>query len=207
MAKDNRYRNWVFILYPDSAPDDWIQQLEDLHVPCYISPLHDQDRLPDGSLKKPHYHIGLTYNGKKSYEDIKAITDRLCQPRPEPMQDLGGSLRYFCHIDSPDKARYLTSGVVCLSGADYFEAILSASGTKQLIREIKLFIQEHDIWYYSTLSDYASFCNPEWENVIDHNSVFWKTYLSARVDKKQKHVTEDIDQLILTSIGGYEDED
>lgn len=52
--KDERRRTNVFatIVYPESAPADWIQIIKDTHVPTLISPLHDKDILPDGSPKK-----------------------------------------------------------------------------------------------------------------------------------------------------------
>lgn len=64
--------NFVFILYPESLPSDWIDRLETLDIPMEISPLHDKDRLPQSKwtqnerlmaergempYKKPHYHV------------------------------------------------------------------------------------------------------------------------------------------------------
>ena len=74
---ENRKRNWVFVLYPESAPENWREQLRDMLVPGFISPLHDKDVNADGTPKKPHWHVILTFKGLKSYEQVKAITDKL----------------------------------------------------------------------------------------------------------------------------------
>lgn len=195
MAKDNRYRNWLFLVYPESAPDNWVDTLEQLHVPCVISPLHDQDVQKDGTPKKPHWHVALLYGGKKSYDQIMDICEIIHATRPEPMEDLAGSLRYFCHLDNEGKAKYRIKDVQTLSGADYLEMIICASQSKQMIRDIKQFIEDKDVRYYSDLSWYGSFYNTEWEACIDHQSVFWKTYLISRADKKEKAIYTEIDKI------------
>ena len=40
---DQRSTTWTFLVYPDSAPNDWIDILKGLHVPFILSPLHDKD--------------------------------------------------------------------------------------------------------------------------------------------------------------------
>ncbi len=52
MAKETRKRNWVFVVYPDSAPENWREMLRDIHVPGYVSPLHEDDYNADGEKKK-----------------------------------------------------------------------------------------------------------------------------------------------------------
>lgn len=52
--KDGRTRNWTFVLYPDSAPDNWRQILDDKHIEWIESPLHDKDVNANGEPKKPH---------------------------------------------------------------------------------------------------------------------------------------------------------
>lgn len=55
MAAKDRKRNWVFVVYPESAPENWREQLKEMLVPGFISPLHDKDVNADGS---PKNHIG-----------------------------------------------------------------------------------------------------------------------------------------------------
>ena len=46
--KDSRTRNWTFVLYEDSAPDNWREILDDLHIEWIESPWHDKDVNADG---------------------------------------------------------------------------------------------------------------------------------------------------------------
>ena len=54
-------RNWAFVMYPESMPDNWYDLLQATGLPFAISPLHDKDLNPDGSQKKAHYHV-MTYS-------------------------------------------------------------------------------------------------------------------------------------------------
>lgn len=67
--RDQRTRNFATVVYPESAPSDWIDKLDQLHVAALISPLHDKDTNPSGEPKKPHYHVLLMFEGKKDYEN------------------------------------------------------------------------------------------------------------------------------------------
>lgn len=80
---DDRSRTWTFILYEDSAPDNWCDLLDEMHIEWVESPWHDRDVNADGEPKKKHKHILLLFQGKKSYEQIKQITDNLNSPIPQ----------------------------------------------------------------------------------------------------------------------------
>lgn len=56
-------RYWWFVLYPESAREDWRDWLQSTGLPFAISPLHDKDKNPDGTDKKPHHHIIIAFNG------------------------------------------------------------------------------------------------------------------------------------------------
>lgn len=49
-------RNFAFLIYPDSAPDDWVEQLNaKIGLPMAISPLHDKDKtepMSDEAIRK-----------------------------------------------------------------------------------------------------------------------------------------------------------
>ena len=52
MKKENisRTRNYATVVYPESAPENWLSILSDSHVPCFVSPLHDLDLNPNDKL-------------------------------------------------------------------------------------------------------------------------------------------------------------
>ena len=45
--KNTKARNFGFLLYPDSIPNDWKEKLESLGVSMAVSPLHDMDEKKD----------------------------------------------------------------------------------------------------------------------------------------------------------------
>ncbi|MDT0901754.1 Rep family protein, partial [Staphylococcus pseudintermedius] len=68
--KVTKARHFGFLLYPDSIPENWREQLESLGVSIAVSPLHDMDEKTDKNkwtsddvvrngkhYKKPHYHV------------------------------------------------------------------------------------------------------------------------------------------------------
>ena len=101
-------RNWAFVLYPESAPADWLERLQATGLPGAISPLHDKDIDPTGIPKKPHYHVILCYAGPTSYNVVKSLTDSLNQPVPQALEQVKGYYRYLTHMDNPDKYQYLS---------------------------------------------------------------------------------------------------
>ena len=55
-----RTRNYATIVYPESAPKNWLDILREMKFNVLVSPLHDKDVNPeDGEIKKAHYHVLL----------------------------------------------------------------------------------------------------------------------------------------------------
>ncbi|MGZ7412941.1 Rep family protein, partial [Streptococcus pyogenes] len=81
--KNSRGRNWTFVLYPESAKAEWLEYLKELHIQFVVSPLHDRDTDTEDRMKKEHYHILVMYEGNKSYEQIKIITEELNATIPQ----------------------------------------------------------------------------------------------------------------------------
>lgn len=76
MAKENtskRTRNFAGIVYPESAPPNWIELLSEMRIPAFISPLHDQDTNPGGEAKKPHFHVVLMFDSVKTREQAEEV--------------------------------------------------------------------------------------------------------------------------------------
>ncbi|WP_217492410.1 Rep family protein, partial [Lysinibacillus xylanilyticus] len=81
--KDERTKTWTFVIYPESAPENWREIIGEEHTPWVESPLHDKDVNADGEVKKPHWHVLMMYNSKKSFNQIKRLTDELNAPIPQ----------------------------------------------------------------------------------------------------------------------------
>lgn len=154
--KDNRARTWTFIVYPESAPKNWRDVLDNQHVAWVESPLHDQDINPDGTKKKPHWHIIFFFDNKKSYEQVKAITDMVSAPIPQKVPSPKGLVRYLIHLDNPEKHQYNRNDIKCHGGADieaYFE--LSMTARTVVLRDLMEFISDSQLDNYDDLIMYC----------------------------------------------------
>lgn len=179
-AKDERVRNWAFVVYPESAPDGWIEYMHGLMVPGWVSPLHDADTNADGEAKKPHHHVVLTFSGKKSFEQVKEITDSLNAPRPEKCKDVRAYARYLCHLDNPEKAQYSPGDVVSLGGADYMEKIKSAADTDTALSEMMDWCIDQGCTSFFALSNYARKNRSDWFRVLNSSrTVFMVAWLKS----------------------------
>ena len=98
---DSRRRCFATILYTESCSADYLQQLESMHIPAFLSPLHDNDLTEDGEKKKPHYHLMLMFQGKKSKEQVVQIFKKLGGVGCELVESKIGMARYLCHLDNP----------------------------------------------------------------------------------------------------------
>lgn len=57
--KDKRSNKWAFLIYKESTPSNYMELLENLHVPFVLSPWHDKDIHSDtGEIKK---HINMAH--------------------------------------------------------------------------------------------------------------------------------------------------
>ncbi|PBG44446.1 Rep family protein [Clostridioides difficile] len=61
MAKNVKKRNWAFVLYTESAPENWRKEIQKTGLQCEVRPLRARDMNPDNRPKKAHYHGILTY--------------------------------------------------------------------------------------------------------------------------------------------------
>lgn len=175
-----RTRSWAFVIYPgESAPDNWLEILKSLSVPGFVSPLHT-DINPDETEKKPHRHVLLYFEGKKSFEQVKAITDTLNAPHPQYVQSKSGYARYLCHMDNPEKKQYDPADVICLGGADYVETVATAADLDRTITEMEEFCDEQGIFSYAALSRYARKNRPDWTRALRYRcTTHMKAYLQS----------------------------
>ena len=162
-----RTRNYAYIFYPESAPENWRDRLSELGVPCIVSPLHDKDKNPDGSPKEEHYHAMFMFSGVKTYQQVLNVVGWLNGvAHVEPVNDTRSMARYFCHLDNPSKAQYSTDDVLCFGGADYLELIASASDKYRAIAEMEEFCDEQGIDSYRDLCRYARKERPDWHRLL-----------------------------------------
>jgi hypothetical protein len=155
--KDTRSRNWSFIVYPESAPENWREIIDAAHVAWAESPMHDKDVDPDGEVKKPHWHVIVCYEGKKSFEQAKSLSDSVNAPKPEGVASARGMIRYFLHLDNPEKHQYAKEELICHGGFDVVNYLKATTSSRyELIKEMRGYITENGITEFCDIFDYAA---------------------------------------------------
>lgn len=173
-------RNWAFVLYPESAPQDWIEILKLKGISFAVSPLHDKDTNPTGEAKKPHYHIIMCFGSPTTFNNVKAITDELEQPMPIPLETVRGYYRYFTHADNPEKYQYNANEIQTFNAFDVTE-VLNNFEVFQCLKTIQALIQENSIVEYADLMDYLLMNDfHELWNVASSHTLFLNTYITSR---------------------------
>lgn len=197
--KDDRRRVWTFIVYPESAREDWREVLNDKHLQWVCSPLHDKDTNPDGTTKKAHWHVVLVFDGKKSYNDIVSYTSVLGKVKlsddgkpiidketnkpvrikgatvPQRVESIRGMMRYLIHKDNPEKYQYNQDDIRTYGGADVQKYFVTSDAARLMIlRQITEYIDSEHITSFAKLVRYAmKEENYDWLDVIwNHNTNF-----------------------------------
>ena len=188
MSKNVKKRNWAFVLYPESAPVDWREQLQLSGLMGAISPLHDKDVDPTGEPKKPHYHVIVVYGSPTTYNNVKAFTDKLNQPIPQALEQVRGYYRYLTHKDNPDKYQYSESEIDTFNGFDISDFVeITKSEVNQMKFELLSLIREKQLCEYQDFMNYVQdSMDKSYFDVASSHTIFFNTYLkSARHSAKQ----------------------
>lgn len=182
---DARTRNWTFVAYPESAPEGWRDVLDEQHIQWVESPLHDKDMNADGTPKKPHWHILLLFDGKKSYEQVKELTDKLHATIPQKCASAKGLVRYMAHLDNPEKVQYDKGAIIGHGGIDVAEYLKPTSSSRyQLIGEMMDFVREQNIIELEDLAYYARTERfDDWFPLLCDNSA----YIMGEFIKSHRH--------------------
>lgn len=198
MPKNNKKRNWAFVVYPESLPDNWIDQLRMTGLKAVISPLHDKDVNPDGTIKKPHYHVIVVYSGPTSYNVVKSVAvDQLNGASPIPLEAVRGYYRYLTHMDNPEKYQYSKSDLIHLNGfdiRDYSE--LTSSEKDEIKKRLIELINEYGVIEYSTFINLVmSRGDSDQFHEATANTIFFNAYIkSVRYARLGQYRPEEVEE-------------
>lgn len=182
MAENIKKRNWTFVLYPESAPEDWREQIKLSGLMAAISPLHDKDINPTGEAKKAHYHIVLVYSGPTTYNAVAKFTAKLNATIPQDLESVRGMYRYFSHKDNPEKYQYDEREITTVNGFNIADLVeLTKSEVNELKAKILKLIREVGINEYSGLVDFLidNGMMAEYDVAIN-NTFFFNTYICSK---------------------------
>ena len=213
--KDWRARAWQCVVYKESAPEGWMETLHKQCVPYDISPLHDKDKQPDGTPKKPHWHVvldwgaGATVSGDRAIEVFNSIGGVYPQPSKDrqkfltacKVKKLDSAQRYLCHLDEhdPDKHHYDPADVV--SGHQelpYVERTLTAMERDELALSMIDYIDELGIYDFAALVRSARRDHPEWMHALINDGKFVDRYLRGKQAARREE-REEVKALVAIS--------
>lgn len=196
MAKksvDARNRNWTFLVYLDSAPENWREILrDDLKLLFVVSPLHEFDTNEDGTPKKPHYHVVLCFEGNKSVDQIQAISDRISGVMVMPVSSMPGMIQYLIHKNNPEKYQYKREDIVSY-GIDidpYFG--LTSSQMQAEAKKMVQFIADNQVTEFSEFVKICTEIDDNWLYILmNRNTSFFKAYLYNKAMIRRERERED----------------
>ena len=181
-GKEVKKRFWTAVLYPESAPEDWREEIKQSGLVFAVSPLHDRDINADGEPKKAHHHLILVYNGPTTFSNVESFLAKLNQPIPKPLESVRGMYRYFTHEENPEKAQYDKDLIEHYNGfslASFCE--LMKGEVVELKKSIISLIRASDITEYAELIDML-IDNEMWDelDVAENHTFFFNTYITSR---------------------------
>lgn len=183
-------RTWACVMYQDSAPPDWEDQLRMVGVSFAVSPLHDQDLTADRKPKKPHWHVILDWRaGSTTYATAAGISRGILKGTiPIPLVSPRGYYRYFCHLDNPKKAQYDQKDIITGNGFDIGDFLELTAQEKAEIRRkiVEMIIIPLEIVEYWDLITYTMFNEDAATfDFVCNNTMFFQTALRSR-----RHINE-----------------
>lgn len=184
MRRYGKSRTWACIMYQDSAPADWEDQLRKIGVSAAVSPLHDSDMTAGGIPKKAHWHVILDWpHGSTTYATAAGIARGLLHGTiPIPLVSPRGYYRYFCHLDNPNKAQYDKKDIVHINGFDPDDFLELTSLEKAELRDklIDFAIDNRiDEYFVFVLAVRDAFGAAGMEYVCT-NTIFWSNLLRSK---------------------------
>jgi hypothetical protein len=173
-----RIRNFTFIVYPESAPDDWIEQITALGLPWAMSPLHDKDLNPDETPKKPHYHCIIQYPNTTPIKAFAKIIMPLAHCAiPQKCLSVVGTYRYFSHMDNPEKYQYDRDEIEVFNG---FEVSLTNKEIRAAITEIEQMCIDEAIDDMATCEQYLlHYADGTMLDVLRNHTVYFRAWFAS----------------------------
>lgn len=176
-------RNWAFVVYPESLPENWQDIVLETGLPMAFSPLHDKDVNPGGDNKKPHYHVICYYENTTTQKNVKEnVTDRLNGTIPIKLESMVGMYRYHLHLDNPEKYQYDDRNRIFFNGFDVNKVdSLTYTEIGKILMELQTLIRREHILEYADLLDILQ--DNEMLNALDvarNHTIFLNTYISSR---------------------------
>lgn len=201
MAKEKRSNKWAFLLYQDSAPENYLDILEQLHIPFVLSPWHDKDvNKETGEFKKAHKHGAFFFDSLKSYSQVsELLTEKLNAPaHVEPVMSPKGMYDYFTHAENPDKTLYNIEDIESGCGFELDQFLLEQDSNQYLETVIDA-ITDNDLTEFEDLVHFARHNDTMLLGLILKRTYFFTKFLDSRRHNPQNNKKVSSDTLTSDS--------
>ncbi|MDT2886274.1 replication protein [Lactococcus lactis] len=191
--KEQRSNKWAFLFYQESAPEDYLNVLEELHVPFVLSPWHDKDvNRSTGEFKKAHKHGAFFFDSLKSYTQVsELISNKLNGPaHVEVVMSPKGMYDYFTHAENPEKTPYNIMDIE--SGAGFELDKFLAENNPDLLQQVYEIMRDSGLKEFADFTDLVAEEFPLLLYYVFDKSYFFKIYLDSKryIESKPKTVKE-----------------
>lgn len=180
--KEKAYK-WTFLVYPESAPKDWKNILENYCIETAISPLHEpEEKGKEGERKKEHWHILLNLDGQKTYKQIKEIVDVLNGARPEKVISPIGAYEYLIHKNHPDRQQFKNGfdEIEHMNGFDLTDFTRIEDKEESAINQLFNAIESRQLLEFCSVVAYCREEQPELLGYLRKNAYFFNSYMRSK---------------------------
>lgn len=194
----DKFRYFLFVLYPESAPDNWRKIMKKSGFEFAVSPLHQPD--PEDSdddddeetevIGKPHHHVVFHTSGnspwtvKRAREKLKAL-NLPANGHVEPAFHPRNAQRYLIHMDQPEKQQF-PEGFKSIELFNNFPLDLTknlSTEEKRIVRA-KVFelIRTYSIVEYANLIDalYDGYGDFDMLDYACNHTIMFNAYLGSK---------------------------
>ena len=182
MTKDKRSNKWAFLIYKESAPKDYLDVFDEIHVPFILSPWHDKDiNRSTGEFKKAHKHGALFFETLKSYTQVsELLQEKLNTPAHiEVVMSPKGMYDYFTHAENPEKTLYNIDDIEAGAGFN-LDKFLAEQSSDEFLNEVIDLIDSNDITEFEELIYFARANNYLLLSLIIDKTYFFAKFLDSR---------------------------
>lgn len=148
-------------------------------------------------FKKWHYHIAIDFgtgqnkNVSQFYDLVDPIREFISLPpldkihdaddpklensikvfnRENKIRNMRTLLRYFKHLDNPEKHQYIDEEYRTFGGFDLENRIFNNEDNLSIVKDILRFINQEEVYIFADLVDYALENNYEWFTVCSKST-------------------------------------
>lgn len=192
MPLTKRSNKWAFLLYKESAPENYIDILEEMQVPYILSPWHDQDvDKKTGELLKAHKHGALFFDSLKSYTQVsELLAENLNTPKKvQIVLSPKGMLDYFTHAQNPDKTPYNAEDIESGAGFD-LDQFLVEQQSGRFINEVIDLINDYNFTEFQDLVIYARHNDPRLLTLIMNRTYFFTKFIESKRYRESRHIKD-----------------